>query len=49
MKVGLSTKERAIKYMKSKRIGILDHIEYVLRVISLRKGGIAILIINYSG
>ena len=36
MKVGLSTKEKAKKYMKSKRIAIIDHIECVPRVISLR-------------
>lgn len=41
MKVGHSTKEKAKKYMKSKRIGIIDHIECVPRVISLRKGRIA--------
>lgn len=41
MKVGHSTKEKAKKYMKSKRIGIIDHIECVSRVISLRKGRIA--------
>lgn len=41
MKVGLSTKEKAKKYVKSRRIGIIDHIACVPRVISLRKGRIA--------
>lgn len=40
-KVGLSTKEKAKKYVKSKRIGIIDHIACVPRVFSLRKGRIA--------
>lgn len=31
MKVGLSTKEKAKKYVKSRRIGIIDHIACVVR------------------
>lgn len=41
MKVGLSTKEKAKMYVKSRRIGIIDHLACVPRVINLRKGRIA--------
>ena len=41
MKVGLSTKEKAKMYVKSRRIGVIDHLACVPRVINLRKGRIA--------